>query len=1020
MRASENINTHSWKWSWGKTDRDGTSAQVGGPPWNPLIAHLLDTAAVTLELWDRYLPAPVRERLTEAFGRGDAAQARTTVAFLAALHDLGKASPAFAGRFGSDRWATARMREERARWEAEARAAGLPLPEVWSKVQGARHEHITTFVLPALLGCRCPGTGDGTWCTSPEHEGLYAAATCLGGHHGHIPTPLVVKAARGSAGGSDWSEVRTRILRAVAEQLGADVEQMPELVRPVRPAALVLFTGLVVLSDWIASDGRRFPYALPTDESSRLWSRARRRAREAVTSLGLDRWHPKTADWGQLWPGTEPRPFQTEAMRLMPDEGQALVLVESDTGSGKTRLALWCAHHLAVRNGYQGAYVAMPTRAATHQTALEVENFLPGAVQADTVNLALVHGTAGASDLVHRLVDSVRAPEPAADAGHDVADLTDAVREVLHPSDCEAQNSAQSGEGQARAVLDPWYLRRCLGLVATFGIGTVDQLVLSAQRSRHWFLRTFGLACKTVVIDEAHAYELYQQQLLGAAVEWLADAGASVVVLSATLPASVREALTRSWCTGLQVSADDCGERGPITVVDGTGRVRRGGPDPDAVPALRTALKLEADPGPEALAARLLDAARDGGCVGVVRNRVDEALSLYEQARAQAEQHGWRPDEILLLHGRQMPRRRQPGEERLTALLGPPTDPDARRAGRPNPERPRRLLVIATQVIEQSLDLDFDYLVSDLAPIDLLIQRRGRLHRHTANDAQRPQWCSEAALHGGPAAARMLVLHRPDPRADELPLVEPPAAPDGGIPGRMEVNGNADGFVYAPYSLAATYLALVERRRADGGIGISTPQDSPALLDAVYGSRRHADGAWGQLLDRTWEAWQAALEQEGAQAEGRALHPYLGARRVPAEVWDLASGRDHGHGDEGGLPELRALSRLGDPSVGVLCLYRQATDQLTYDAAGALPVVLGAGTDTAARRQRERDLLLNTVAVPAHWFGGRNPLPDVDTWPTVHPLLGRLHVALFDTAGECVSGPAGRIRYDLASGLTRK
>ncbi|MEU9417468.1 CRISPR-associated helicase Cas3' [Streptomyces sp. NPDC048272] len=1014
-----NINSQSWQWCWGKTDRDGASAQAGGPSWNPLIAHLLDTAAVTLELWDRYLPAPIRRRLADGFGGGDEATARTVVAFLAALHDVGKASPAFAGRFGSDRRATARMREERVRWERQARAAGLPLPESWAGVPEARHEHITALELPRLLGCRCPGTGDGTQCTSAEHERLYDAAACLGGHHGHIPTPNDVKLAHGAAGGPAWSAMRASLVEVVAEQLGVSVDHMPKWVRPARPATLVVFTGLVVLSDWIASDNRRFPYAAPTDDPSTLWRRSGHRAREAITALGLDRWRPKTAvDWGDLWPETKPRRFQEDAMRLLPDEGQALVLVESDTGSGKTRLALWCAHHLALRNGYQGAYLAMPTRAATHQMALEVERFLPGAVDADTVNLALVHGAAGATELVHRLVDAVRVPggssatEDEAVAGHDVEDLAASVRQVLDAPDCEAREETGERQGLARAVLDPWYLRRCLGLIATFGIGTVDQIILSAQPSRHWFLRTFGLACKTVVIDEAHAYELYQQELLGAAVEWLADAGASVVVLSATLPTAVREALTGAWCTGLRVAANDSGQQGPITVVDGTGRVRRGGPRPDEVPPLRTAMSLDVDPGPQELAARLLALAGDSGCVGVVRNRVDEAVALYEETRAQAERYGWQPEEILLLHGRKLPRQRQPMEERLTSLLGPAADPELRRAGKPNPDRPRRLLVIATQVIEQSLDLDFDHLVSDLAPIDLLIQRRGRLHRHCANDAQRPAWCSETPPAGDPPAARMTVLHHPDPRTDGPPLVEPSPAP--GAP------GNADGFIYAPYVLAATYRALTARRGPNGDIGLSTPQDSPHLLEAVYGPRQTSDGAWGALLDRTWQAWQTALGKAETHAQDRALRPYRGARRIPVEVWDLASGRDHGRGDEGGLPELRAVSRLGDPSVSVLCLYRQAEDRLTYDAAGNLPLRLGAENGTGARRRQDHDLLLNTLSVPAHWFKGSRSLPATDTWPTVHPLLSRTHVALFDAQGACVSGPTGRIHYDPTTGLTRK
>ncbi|MFI5619010.1 HD domain-containing protein [Streptomyces sp. NPDC051567] len=382
-------------WSCGKTDRDGMPAEVGGPVWNPLIAHLLDVDAVTLELWDRYLPDPARDRLTVGFGAGDHRAARAAVAFLAALHDLGKASPLSACRFATGRRTTDRMRRERGLWEDQACAAGLPLPGTWAGVQNARHEHITTLTLPGLLSCRCPDTGDGTECRSQE-----------------------------------------------------------------------------------------------------------------------------------------------------------------------------------------------------------------------------------------------------------------------------------------------------------------------------------------IVIDEAHAYELYQQQLLGAAVEWLADAGAR----------------HRRRRRGSRPQ-----ERAPAG---------RGGTAPhDGRP--RT------DPGPRELAARLLDQARDGGYVGVVRTRVDTAVALYEQARAQAAEYGWDPQDVVLLHGRMLPRDRQPLEERLTAMLGPATDAEVRQAGKPNPDRPGRMLVIATQVIEQSLDLDFDHLVSDLAPIDRLVQRLGRHHRHRANDPQRPAWYVDATHLAGRVRPP---LARPEPR----------------------------------------------------------------------------------------------------------------------------------------------------------------------------------------------------------------------------------------------------------------
>ncbi|MET8298194.1 CRISPR-associated helicase Cas3' [Streptomyces sp. NPDC005180] len=975
MAASEKSGSAWLKWCWAKTSRDGAPGE--GPVWHPLVAHILDTAAVAQELWDRYLPDTVRDRFTEAFGGGNPEHARSIVSFLAALHDLGKASPCFQDMFGTGTYASARIRTARQSWEKKARAAGMPLPDHPGTAQQARHEHLTAALLPRLIGCDCTGIAPSAFCSRDEHHGVNTVALCLGGHHGHIPNPQWVTIAHWAAGGTGWDDVRTALVDAVAAQMGIEIALLPALVRPTRPAVLVLFTGLVVLSDWIASDENRFPYGSPEDRHATVWARSRQRATAAVSALRLDRWLPRTGSaWESLWPGTSPRAFQAAAVGLLPENGQALVIAESETGSGKTRLALWCAYHLAVRNGYQGVYVALPTRAASLQTARELERFLPSATELGAVSLALVHAAAPAEDFVQRLISAAQ-------------DTMEAHAEEPEPD----------GGTPARVVLDPWYLRRCLGLVAAFGAGTVDQVVLGTQGSRHWFLRMFGLMCKTVVIDEVHAYELYQQQLLGAAVEWLADAGASVLVLSATLPADAKAALTLSWCTGLRAPLRDTGGRGQVTVVDGTGVLRRGGPDPAEVDPLHTELSLEPDHGPRALAAELLERARDGGCVGVVRNRVDEAVALFVEARALAEKHGWTPDEVVLLHGRMLPRDRIPVQERVVAFTGPAQEP-RRPEGRPNPDRPHRLLVIATQVIEQALDLDFDHLVSDLAPVDLLIQRRGRMHRHPVNDPGRPAWCSEA---------RMRVLYQPDPRNSQLPLVEPPASP--------EAPGNLDGLVYAPYILAATFRALARRAvmtTEEGAVlhlRMSTPGDSRALLEEVYGPSFPAPEPWTGLLERTWGGWQSALRGEERAARQRVKRPYRGSRSYPVEVAELCSGAAS---EEGSLSELRAVSRLGDDSHPVVCLYRHG-NRLTYDPQGEHPVPMG----PADRPVLQRELQLNTLSLPGHWFSGSTPLPCPETWSVVERNLRGLHVAEFDESGRCISLPEGSLRYDWATGMAR-
>ncbi|MFE4976119.1 CRISPR-associated helicase Cas3' [Kitasatospora sp. NPDC056651] len=1005
---------------WGKTDRMGISEARGEPLMNPLLAHMLDVAACTGAVWDSYLAQTVRDRLVQALGANDARTARRNAMFYAALHDLGKASACFLLQFGRRRYDRSRLRSAGKKWLEHARGAGLPLPLRPDTAPWSRHEHITACHLPRLLGCTCPLCGG----TGRKHHGLHTVALLLGGHHGHIPNLDDVHAASAAARPEEWDDDHHDMIATLARLLGVDLARLPDHTDFERPAARPLFAGLVVIADWIASDENRFTFRAfeetvdripgrPLEESidrsvERWWQLSQAQAHTAVRELRLKAWKPTAMSWAQLFPDTpDPRPFQSAAMKGIPTRGPVLTIIESDTGSGKTRLALWCAHHLARTNGYHGLYTAMPTRAATDQAATDHSDFITRAFGETTdANLAIVHHTATATERVHRLLD-------AAQQETEPGDLNDLIA-FIELTICQGEAAPR-----ARTVLDPWYLRRCAGLLSTFGIGTADQVALSAQASRHWFLRLFGLANKTVIIDEAHAYELFQERLLGAAVSWLADAGASVVVLSATLPAAARQALIDAWCHGLRTAPRSTDTHGPITFVDQYGLITRTAPDVSPL-EIHTRLDLVPDPGPEHLAEHILREARSGGVIAVLRNRVDSAHELHTHLLKKAEEHGWAPEEIILDHGQLLPRERLPRETGIRTSLGPGDD-----RTEPNPHRPARLVVVATQVIEQSLDLDFDRLYTDLAPIDLLIQRRGRLHRHTSNDPRRPE---------NLRTPQMTVLWLPDPDNNRLPLVH--ASPDS--------RGNPDAHVYSPYTLAATHHLLRSRTAlpacaecrsarttnpAASVICLSTPRDSAALIESVYDPGHFPRTPLGTLLSETWEQWLDHLDHHENAAYARAIHPYNpdGSAR---DVSDLKSGSAHADGDDGygdsGGRGLAARSRLAEPTTSVVVLFRHFDDngavRYTYDPEAGQQADLNDYSSQrtrairAAHRAQQRELLLNTFSMPDSWLRG---LPAADKWPSLKkakPLEHR-HVVVIDPSGACVSGPVGYVRYSRDRGL---
>ena len=258
-----------------------------------------------------------------------------------------------------------------------------------------------------------------------------------------------------------------------------------------------------------------------------------------------------------------------------------------------------------------------------------------------------------------------------------------------------------------------WLRGNKRGPLASFVVGTIDQVLFAGLKSRHLMLRHLALAGKVVVIDEVHAYDVYMSQYLQRVLHWLGAYRVPVVLLSATLPAGRRAELLRAYGSGTgQASAAVSTEDPGYPVVLASGQPPR--PVPPSTQALPIQLDHLADD-LDTLVAYLREHLADGGCAVVVRNTVTRVQDTADRLTAEFGE-----DAVTVNHSRFLACDRARTDRWLVDRFGPAHTDTA---------RPLHI-VVASQVVEQSLDVDFDLMVTDLAPTDLVLQRLGRLHRH--------------------------------------------------------------------------------------------------------------------------------------------------------------------------------------------------------------------------------------------------------------------------------------------------
>ncbi|BAS27308.1 CRISPR-associated protein Cas3 [Limnochorda pilosa] len=837
---------------WGKTTR-GQRETAYQPQqelvFHPLLLHMIDTAEVARAIWRRALGASLRGRWARAWGV-DVDSAEAAVACLAGSHDLGKASPPFQVKWASG--ATALQN------------AGLRFPR---PIGTAPHGIVTASELPQILSAM------GISRNVADH-----LSRAVGGHHGALPayhdTELVSEVVS-EVGDDDWKSMRKELFGRLAIVEDADpVLATLATLGDVPAWTLMCLAGLASVADWIASDLDSFPTEGRLDGALQGTLPSYRLHAEQRAQAAMDRllWTSPPARNGrpafqQLF-AFSPNSLQQQIGELAVDLGTpSLVIIEAPTGQGKSEAALYAAHLLTKQQGRHGLYFALPTEATSNQMFRRVVRYLSKAYPGYPVNTQLLHGHAALSAELEALLGrsgSLLNPQGVGDEG------------------------ATNEDATPNVLASEWFLPRKRGLLAPFGIGTVDQVLLGVLRIRHFFVRLFGLAGKTVIIDEVHAYDAYMITLLNSLLEWLAHMGSSVIVLSATLPAKRREELVQAFARGAGISEaaehDHVSASYPRITWVTEGRPPRSA----SIPVDDTASRLirlrwvseSDDPqGLERLGQSLDSRLLGGGCAAVICNTVAEAQRVFRALTPifTSQDAGDGAPELELFHAQFPLCQRQEIERRVVSRFG--------KVGSEGVRRPWRAVLVATQVIEQSLDLDFDVMVTQMAPADLVVQRAGRLWRHPTTP--RPAGPNDAELW----------IWQGHPDQDGAP-----SFPKG------------DLRVYDEYVLLCSWLALRNRDR------LRIPDDVEGLVESVYSESDCPNGLTSEFSLRFRRAREVMLRHRDlyeVEAERRVV-------RVPAGAWELFMGERQLSEPEDDHVEvnaaLQALTRIGVPSITAIIL----------------------------------------------------------------------------------------------------
>jgi len=839
---------------WGKKDKTEGHTR-------PLLYHMIDVASVVEAMWEFVFHHDAQKHFTMALDlRNNISCTKKYISFWAGLHDIGKAFPEF--------------QEQR------------------RSLKKTPHGVVTAKSLIELLQAR--------YRYSPELTRYLA--TTLGGHHGIFPSSKeILDLSSNKTGGPNWAKIREDLAENLRQILNAPAEPPP--AQEIEQPFFMALAGVVSVADWIASNSEFFPFGEETLTPELYQESAVRKAEAALKFLYWAGWVPS----GNISQMTEIFPVvkkygandlqQSVAHIAEGMQSPGLVIIEAPMGEGKTEAAMYLADCWTARLGQRGCYFALPTQATSNQMFSRVREFLACRYPESQINLMLLHGHASLSAEFGTLKENFKRLVAFEGIG----------------TDEESTNAGASGN----VLAAEWFTHRKRGLLAPFGVGTIDQILLSVLQTRHVFVRLFGLSHKTVIVDEVHAYDAYMITLLERLLEWLGALRCSVVLLSATLPKERTAALMASYAKGAKIESGTWEvllNETPYPRVTWLSHDSQGAKTVETSPRSAKNLLIEWIDGrlpvsegePFELGERLKEVLNEGGCAAIVCNTVGRAQNIYRalQPYFPCEDAGDGFPELDLLHARYLFRDREARERRALLRFGKPGGMvDCGQEGLKPVIRPHRAVLVATQIIEQSLDLDFDIMITDMAPIDLLIQRAGRIHRHMREN--RPEKLKKPKL----------CVCRPENDDWEAPAFDK---------GTERIYGGD-----WKYILLLSWFALRDLQ------GLEIPKDVEKAIEFVYGKDPHIDSCFTNAAKAIMHMAKEKLESK--------IDEYVYLARINRILGpdDGSLFKDFNRDLEEDNPEvhetLRALTRPNElPCVECVFLFRKS-DSFFFDQECSLP-----------------------------------------------------------------------------------